>query len=367
MTPSFHFKILEKAVDIFNYQGNVLLEICDQKVGKEFDIFPYIVRCTLDVILESAMGRRWNIQKNHDSDRNDAGSQYAKALGDICHLFNTRQTTPLLIPDILFNLSHWSTKQKGYLEILHKFTQNVIDSKRQEMKAGTYDKEKSKAFLDALFFARDAEGRGLSDVEIQEEVDTFTFEGHDTTACAISWSLLLLANNPEIQEKAYTELKEVFDHDGDITRDDCAKLKYLDACIKEALRLYPSVPLIGRTKDPNEKLVLDGKVVPEGTDIVVPIMLLHRNDTVWEDPEEFKPERFLSDKERHPYAYVPFSAGPRNCIGMKFAQLEEKTILSKLLLKYKVEAVSRVEDVQPMIEIITRPHGGIKVKLVPRN
>merc|ERR1719273_1268493 len=109
-------------------------------------------------------------------------------------------------------------------------------------------------------------------------------------------------------------------------------MKYLECCIKEALRLYPSVPIIGR--DIEKDTYIDGQMVPKGTCVIVFVHNLHRNPIIWDKPEEFIPERFLESSKRHPYAYVPFSAGPRNCIGQRFAMMEEKTILSHVLRRF---------------------------------
>ena len=112
------------------------------------------------------------------------------------------------------------------------------------------------------------------------------------------------------------ELDEVFgDSDRPCTMEDAAKLKYLEACIKEGLRLYPSVPVIERTI--SENIELDGHQIPAGTSISLQFYALHHNEEFFPDSTKFKPERFFQqdDNHRHPYAFVPFSAGPRNCIG----------------------------------------------------
>ena len=117
----------------------------------------------------------------------------------------------------------------------------------------------------------------------------------------------------------WNELNEVFsDSDRPCTLEDASKLKYLEACIKEALRLYPSVPTIERTI--NEDVEVDGYQIPAGASISLVFYALHRNEDVFPDALKFKPERFMQQHEegsaqKHPYAYVPFSAGPRNCIG----------------------------------------------------
>ena len=138
----------------------------------------------------------------------------------------------------------------------------------------------------------------MTDQDVREEVDTFMFEGHDTTACALSWTLLLLANHPRVQERIFKEQKEVFsDLEGeefanaDVKQEQLAKMKYLDAVVKEALRLYPSVPLFARKIE--HPFSVDGVDIPVGTTAVVMTYILHRNEKVWDRANEFVPERFL--------------------------------------------------------------------------
>ena len=121
-----------------------------------------------------------------------------------------------------------------------------------------------------------------------------------------------------MQEMVVQELNEVFgDSDRPCTMEDASKLKYLEACIKEGLRLYPSVPIIERTI--SEDVEVDGHQIPAGASISLLFYALHRNEDFFQDALKFKPERFLqqdnSEGQKHPYAFVPFSAGPRNCIG----------------------------------------------------
>jgi cytochrome P450 family 4 len=220
-----------------------------------------------------------------------------------------------------------------------------------------------------LLDAQEDPDNELSDLHIREEVDTFMFEGHDTTSASLNWTIFLLGCHPNYQSKVHEELDEIFGEDKTrpITSKDLAEMKYLEACIKEALRLYPSVPFLIRylTSD----LVLDDKVtIPAGYDVALCTMPIHKNEKHFPDPEVYLPDRFLGDNSasRHPFTYIPFSAGPRNCIGQKFALMEEKTILANIFRNFKVEAAEPLKNVIVMVEIITRPRDGLRVRMQPR-
>ncbi|XP_064097741.1 cytochrome P450 4C1-like isoform X2 [Macrobrachium nipponense] len=375
LTPAFHFKILEDFVEVFNKQSDVMVQKLEKKAdGKQFDIFPYVTLCALDIICETAMGRCVHAQDNSDSD-------YVKALYRIGALVQQRQARPWLQPDILFKLLGYAKEHDACLKVLHDMSYSCIKERRvqfQERKlrkkkqdGGNEDdafvgKKERLAFLDLLLEAAETDP-SITDTDIREEVDTFMFEGHDTTAAAINWSLYLLGTHPEIQARVHEELDTVFgDEDRPVTMSDLRELKTTENCIKEALRLFPSVPFIGR--ELTEEVVIDNYRIPKGTTIMIVPFRIHRDPEQFPRPEVFDPDRFLAEncKDRHPYAYVPFSAGPRNCIGQKFALLEEKLLLCSILRKFKVESDIRREDLKLLGELILRPEDGNFVKLTPR-
>lgn len=240
------------------------------------------------------MGKFLDIQNNKQS-------EYAQCVNSMLHLAQQRQIMPWLWPDWIYQFSSMKREQDKYLRVLHGFTQSVIKEKQKEKvqlveSAGSEaqtTKKKCQAFLDILLTVKTADGKHLTNADLQEEVDTFMFEGHDTTACALSWTLLLLANHPEVQAKIIAEQQQIFsaDPDGDVVPEHLSKMTYLEACVKEALRLYPSVPIIGRRVA--EDFFVDGKLVPKDATIVISPMLLHRNSKIWRDPDAFIPERFI--------------------------------------------------------------------------
>ncbi|VDM54593.1 unnamed protein product [Angiostrongylus costaricensis] len=220
------------------------------------------------------------------------------------------------------------------------------------------------AFLDLML---DMNAKGELPMEgVQEEVDTFTFEGHDTTSASINWFLHLMGANPDIQEKVQREVDEVLgETDRAPTYEDLGALKYLEACIKETLRLYPSVPLIARQVV--EDVKIKNHLLPAGTGIVVIPSMVHRDPTYWDDPEVFRPERFISGELKHPYAYIPFSAGSRNCIGQRFALMEEKCILALIMRNLRVRSLLRTDEMRVAAELIIRPLFGNRLKFERRS
>ena len=259
----------------------------------------------------------------------------------------------------------------AYLDILQGFTRKVIATRKSELKNRVNDDnhdnevgiKRRMAFLDLLVNASE-DGAVLTDEDIQNEVDTFMFEGHDTTAASNSVTLYLLALDSKCQKKCQDELDDIF---GDSTRAptsaDLSRMQYLNACIKESLRIYGSVPSIARVT--SEDMEIEGHLVPANTEICLNIAILHRDPKYFPDPERFDPERFFGDQnaERHPYAYAPFSAGPRNCIGQKFAVMEEKVILSSILRRFNMKAEIQMKDMDIIPELVIRAKNGFHISL----
>ncbi|XP_023213652.1 cytochrome P450 4C1-like, partial [Centruroides sculpturatus] len=154
----------------------------------------------------------------------------------------------------------------------------------------------------------------------------------------MSWSLYFLGRFHEIQDKVYLELQSIFENDmnKNITVDDLLKMTYLECVIKESMRICPPAPVIAREN--LYEIKIDDYILPPKSSISICIHAIHHNPSVYENPEVFDPDRFLPEnfKKLHPYAFLPFSAGPRNCLGFKLAMVEMKTILANVLRNFKV-------------------------------
>jgi len=370
LTPAFHFKILEDFSHVMSRQS---LKLCKQirkrcSDKESFDIFPLITHCALDIICETAMGEDINSQEESDTD-------YVRAVYRSSEIVFQRNRSPWLWNDTLFSLTSLGREWSWALKILHGFTNGVIQKRKEEYNSSSGNivddvddvgRKKRVAFLD-LLIRESKGGTVLSDEDIREEVDTFMFEGHDTTATSITFTCFLMASHPDIQEKCQAELDTIFEGSDRIpTTADLASMKYLETCLKESLRLFQSVPVM--TRNTGEEMTVDGYTIPANTNVILMNFALHRDPTLFTNPDQFNPDRFSSSntEKQHPYAYVPFSAGPRNCIGQKFAMMEEKIIVSSVLRNFNLKTEMKMEEIPLMTEVILRPKDGIQVTATPR-
>lgn len=267
------------------------------------------------------------------------------------------------------NFTTLGKQKQAAIKILHNETMKTIALRRKKlMEEGIHNMSDAEnmdsdfgkrrvPFLDTLLIAQ-MEGAELTDTDIREEVDTFMFEGHDTTSSAIAFAIYLLSQNPEPQGNAYKEAIEMEGREKE-------PMKYLEAVIKESLRLYPSVPFFGRILKEDYKL--RDLIVPKGTGLAIISFMVHRDEKYYPDPEKFNPERFLTNDgdEMHPFQFVAFSAGIRNCIGQKFAMLELKCTLSKILRRFEILPVEGFKPL-PLAELVTKSGNGMQIRLKRR-
>ncbi|TMS35142.1 hypothetical protein L596_002602 [Steinernema carpocapsae] len=363
LTPAFHFSILNSFLKVHDDESRILVNQLEKHAesGEEFDIFPYIKRCALDIICETSMGAKIDAQTNHSH-------PYIFSVQRMNELAFTHERMPWLwLKPVWYGLGYGDRN----LKLVTDFTRHVIAERSEKFEKNKKAASEStggkrkQALLDLLLNVRE-EGK-LTDEDIREEVDTFMFEGHDTTSSGMGWTIWCLAHNAEAQKKVLAEADEVFgDSDRECTNDDLTKLKYLEMCIKEAMRLFPPVPNFARIV--TEDFECDGHLIPKGATVIVSALVIHRNHKVYNDPLKYNPDNFLPEhvSTRHPFAYIPFSAGPRNCIGQKFAIMEEKTVLSRFFRSYTVRASTHYEVNKPCPEIIMKPLKGFPVSIKKR-
>uniref|UniRef100_A0A2K6GXV0 Cytochrome P450 family 4 subfamily F member 156, pseudo n=1 Tax=Propithecus coquereli TaxID=379532 RepID=A0A2K6GXV0_PROCO len=373
LTPTFHFNILKPYVTIFNKSLNIM-HAKWQRLASEgsvcLDMFEHISLMTLDSLQKCIF--------SFDSNCQESPSEYIAAVLELSALILKRYKI-FLHMDFLYYLTPSGKRFRRACELVHNFTVPVIQEWRRTLATQGVDdflkiKTRSKTldFIDVLLLAKDEDGKGLSDEDIRAEADTFLVadEGHDTMASGISWVLYNLARHPEHQERCRQEVQELLrDREPkEIEWEDLAQLPFLTMCIKESLRLYPPSPTISHYCA-QDVVLPDGRVIPKnahsGSGCVISIFGIHHNPSVWADHEVYDPFRFdpENSQERSPLAFIPFSVGPRNCIGQNFAMTEMKVALALTLLRFRFLP----DDMEPCRkpEIILRAEGGLWLRVEP--
>ncbi|KAK9540654.1 hypothetical protein VZT92_003094 [Zoarces viviparus] len=210
--------------------------------------------------------------------------------------------------------------------------------------------------------------KGLSDHEILSQAMIFLFAGYETSSSSLTFLAYNLATNPHVMKRLQEEIDSTFPDKGPVEYQALMQMEYLDSVINESLRLYPIAPRLERVA--KATVEINGFVIPKDMVVMVPTWPLHRDASLWPEPEEFKPERFSKENKEtiDPYTYMPFGAGPRNCIGMRFALVMMKLAMVEILQRFSFSVCKETEIPLEMdIQGLLMPKRPIKLKLVLRS
>ncbi len=309
--------------------------------GRTVDIVPEMMRLVLHIACATLFGT-------------DAGSD-ADAIGaaqrDVFALVRHRMDNPLAAP--LWVPTRLNRTYRKAKALLDRVVLRVIESRRRSGPAGN-------DLLDLLLAARDAEsGTGMSDGQLRDEVHTLLFAGLDTTTAGLSWAWYLLARHPEVQEALHAEAAAHLAGRAPAA-EDLPHLPLATAVFEEALRLYPPAPGLAR-----QALVADeiqGYPIPARAIVMPSQWVAHRHPTYWEQPDQFRPERFLPGRaaDRPKFAYFPFGGGPRICIGNTFALMEGVLVLAALAQRFHFRPADEREAEIDMTFVL-RPRGAVNL------
>lgn len=357
MMPPFHGERMRE-------YGSAMREATVRRIeawprGKPFAMHSETQAITLDVILETVFGFE--------------GAERAR-MSKILTRFVDLGTSPLgtlmllvLPPNTVEKLLETDSVRIGPLDIarvlpwtpLVRAGKDVDDSLYEilRQRRDSADTAKKNDVLSMLLSARDEHGNPMSDVELRDEMITLLLAGHETTATTLAWTVHFVLKHPEVQAKILAEISRVRG-DRPLSIDDIPKLEYLDATIKESMRLLPIISLIGRRLQ--KPLRIGSWDLDRGDGAVGCIHLTHRNPAVWPNPQRFEPERFLAKKPTA-YEWFPFGGGTRRCVGMAFAMYEMRIVLAEMFSRCVLSAVNE-KDVVPVRRGITlAPKGGVRV------
>ena len=211
------------------------------------------------------------------------------------------------------------------------------------------DLEEREDVLSMLLLARDEDGRPMTDQELRDELVTLLVAGHETTATGLAWAFELLMRNSRVLERA---------REGDD--------RYLDAVVKETLRIRPVIAGVGRVVRGEEPFEIGGYPIPPGTEINPSIAAIHRRADRYPEADAFKPERFLGDDAPDTYTWIPFGGGTRRCLGASFAMFEMRTVIRRVLERTTLEPVGRRPEKGVRRGITFVPRRGVRARLVER-
>jgi cytochrome P450 len=217
--------------------------------------------------------------------------------------------------------------------------------------------------LSLLLQSTAEDGSTLTDREVRDELVVMLMAGHETTATALAWAFERLLSLPDVEARLRTELEFVAGRKP-IEADHLSRLEYLDAFLKESLRVRPIAPTLG-ARVVTRPFEIGGYAIPAGTILANAVYLLHRRRDLYPEPTAFKPERFLGKRVIDPYAWAPFGGGIRRCLGMHFALFEMKTVITTVLWHARLRA--RTPNARPVPRgFFLIPERGLRVALDER-
>jgi cytochrome P450 len=320
--------------------------------GRVTDMALEMTRVTLDVLERTIFTHGLR----HDPDGlGRAITRFFEALGpvDPLDLFG--------MPAWLPRIGRW--RARPALRFFEEVVGELIDGRRRLLASG----EPAPAdILTLLLEAADPEtGKGLTDVEVRANIVTFIGAGHETTANALTWTLYLLSQAPDVRERVEAEVDAVLG-DGTMEPGALDRLVFTRAVLDEAMRLYPPVPYMSRTPIADDRI--GDLKIPRGSYVAIVPFVLHRHRTLWEEPDAFVPERFLPENKGRidRFAYLPFGAGPRVCIGASFSIQEAMIVLAHLVRTLRFD-LAEGHAVRPLHRVTLRPDGGLPMRISKRS
>ncbi|EEC15440.1 cytochrome P450, putative [Ixodes scapularis] len=370
MTPAFHVRVLDNYMSVFNESADLLVKhmckVADEAPDEPIRLFKSMQKCAMDIIGEVTMETKFQLQENKNI-------SFMNAFNRVMFLVSVRAFRPWLWIQKLYDNTLEGKSYEADVQEMITLSNSIMYKQKDKLQStevlpttGSEDDElniKRETILMNILLRRHMQDSSYTLDDVRNDNDTIVSAGTDTITTCMCFTLHYLGLYPEAQARAHQELDEIFgdDTDCEITATHIRQMKYIECCLKESLRLYPSFPVIGRVLD--EDVTMEGHVIPKGVMCFISIYSLHRNPKYFKDPEEFIPERFLSEeiKTRHPFSYIPFSGGSKNCLGQKFAMLEMKLLLAKILLKCKIVSAEPLDRLNVAYEVIVKDKRGNRV------
>jgi cytochrome P450 len=315
--------------------------------GADIDAAHEMMRLTFDIIVETMLSGRGRIDVGRVE---HSMRDFLESTGWLAALSAVHAPTWTPFP------GKWrASRAHAYLRTM------VAERITERRRTG----ERRDDLLSLMLDATDPEtGLGLEDVDVADNLLTFIAAGHETTALALAWTFFLLGRHPDIERRVLDEIASVTGG-RPLQAEQVGNLAYTRQVIFESMRVYPPVAMIVR--QPTRTLDVGGMTITPDDNVFIPIYAIHHHSKLWQDPDRFDPDRFAPDavRARHRYAYLPFAAGPRICIGMGFAMLEAAAILGTLLPAFRLAAAPDFVPT-PKLRVTMRPAEGMPMRIERR-
>lgn len=344
LAPSFQPRQIEGYADVMVTQARDLVrEYAD---GSRRDVHSDMMRLTLDIVVRTLFGSRITRVEEVETALDEIVGDFQQLL------FSWRSVFPLWFP----------FPRRMRLELNRRRMKNILSEIIEHKRP---DAEQNSDLLSRLIAASDDAGCGMSDEQLMDEAITVFLAGHETTALALTYALICLAENPEARESVADEIERVVGSRA-LTLEDAERLPWTRAAVSEAMRLYPPAWAIGRQLIEDSEIA--GRKARKGTQILIPVWVVHRDPDWFERPTEYRPERWLEEerKELHRFCYLPFGGGPRVCIGNHFAMLEAVLVLASLVQQVRLDLPKAFRlELTPTVTL--RPSGPVTMNVSRRD
>ncbi|CAF1282134.1 unnamed protein product [Rotaria sordida] len=368
LNPAFHFVNLQSMVPIMtNNTAKAIDELITLSTQKEFvDLRTELNNLTLTIISSSAFGKGLETIAN-------AEEIVCRAFTEQLEAIQYRSFRLIDRIPIINRLPFWHRRilDEGSRGVSN-FVDQIIADRRQGRSTSQCSGDD---ILDLLLSAVDEEGKSFSDQEIKEQALTFVFAGHETTGNLMTWAMYVLMTNEQVWRACREEVDRVLPDGIEPTYEHLNELVVCEAILNETLRLYPPAPLFARQCLREHTIGSEDHRqlrIPVGGTVAINTYVLHRRADFWTRPFEFDYTRWMRDpntglkpKLAHPYCYLPFASGPRNCIGRNFALLEAKVVLAMLVQRCDFEMQSG-QKITPDVRVTMRPKYGLQAKVIKR-
>lgn len=329
LSPTLGQKMVSSFIPVFNEKFQKMVNLMERDIGHTVDMHRLMFKASTDSVFKSTFEIDWSMQ-------NEYGDKYFDGFCTIFKHAQMRAHSIFLKWDALYKFTKYYQIDNILFTLFYQLIDSILFAKKIELAdkliqgvdelAQVKDTKSSNFLQTCLQMEKDQK---FNSAEVFDEIQIILIGSADTTASTLNSTILMLAIHPHYQDLVLDELRSIFaDFDEPVTKAHLPKMNFMELIIKESLRLFPIGPFLAR--ECTSDFELNGGVIPSGTQIVLNVLYLHRNPKFWgSNANEFWPERFLPENtaNQHAYQYIPFSAGPRSCLGTRYAWTSLKVVL----------------------------------------